>query len=152
MTLQDLGSIGEFAGAALVVVSLFYLAAQIRQNTRALKSASFQEMVRAANDWSTLFVVHPETSSLWARGLADSKSLDAAEWLSFQQLASMFLRNYATVLSMARDGLVPSSTCAAYEAAVVRQFRSPEMRDWWSAHEQYFEQSLRDRMRELLAA
>ena len=152
MTLQDLGNIGEFAGAALVVVSLGYLAAQIRQNTRALKSASFQEMVRAANDWSTLFVVHPETSSLWARGLADSKSLDAAEWLSFQQLASMFLRNYATVLSMVRDGLVPSSTCAAYEAAVVRQFRSPEMRDWWSAHEQFFEQSLRDRMRDLLAA
>ncbi len=108
-------------------------------------------MVRAANDWSTLFVVHPETSSLWARGLADSKSLDAAEWLSFQQLASMFLRNYATVLAMARDGLVPSSTCTAYEAAIVRLFRTPDMRDWWSAHEQYFEQSLRDRMRELLA-
>jgi hypothetical protein len=152
VTLQDLGSIGEFAGAILVVVSLFYLAAQIRQNTRALQSASFQEMVRAANDWSTLFIVHPETSSLWVRGLSDSKSLDTTERLSFNQLASMFLRNYATVLAMARDGLVPSSTCTAYEAAIVRQFRSLEMRDWWSAHEQYFEQSLCDRMRELLAA
>ncbi len=152
MTLQDLGSIGEFAGAALVVVSLFYLATQIRQNTRSLQSASFQEMVRAANDWSTLFVVHPETGSLWVRGLANPKSLDTAERLSFNQLASMFLRNYATVLAMARDGLVPSSTCTAYEAAIVRQFRTPDMRDWWSAHEQYFEQSLRDRMRELLAA
>jgi hypothetical protein len=151
VTLQDLGNIGEFAGAALVVISLFYLAAQIRQNTRSLQSASFQEMVRAANDWSTLFVVHPETSSLWTRGLADPKSLEAAERLSFQQLVNMFLRNYATVLAMARDGLVPSSTCTAYEAAIVRLFRTPDMRDWWSAHEQYFEQSLRDRMRELLA-
>jgi hypothetical protein len=152
VTLQDLGSIGEFAGAVLVVVTLFYLAAQIRQNTRSLQSASFQEMVRAANDWSTLFVVHPETGSLWTRGLADPKSLDKADRLRFQQLVNMFVRNYATVLAMARDGLVPLSTCTAYEAAIVRQFRTPDMRDWWSAHEQYFEQSLRDRMRELLAA
>ncbi len=31
MTLQDLGNLGEFIGAIAVVISLVYLAAQIRQ-------------------------------------------------------------------------------------------------------------------------
>ena len=36
MTLQDWGSIGEVIGALAVVVTLIYLAKQIRQNTRAM--------------------------------------------------------------------------------------------------------------------
>ena len=43
MTLQDLGSLGEFIGAIAVVISLIYLAAQIRQNTRALHSSSYAQ-------------------------------------------------------------------------------------------------------------
>ena len=36
MTLQELGGLGEFIGAVAVVVSLVYLAGQIRQNTRSM--------------------------------------------------------------------------------------------------------------------
>ena len=48
MTLQDLGGLGEFVGAIAVVISLIYLAAQIRQNTRALNSSSYAEAVEQA--------------------------------------------------------------------------------------------------------
>ncbi len=34
MTLQDLGSLGELVGGIAVVVSVVYLAIQIRHNTR----------------------------------------------------------------------------------------------------------------------
>ena len=43
MTLQDLGSIGEFLAAIATLATLVYLAAQIRQNTRAIKATSFME-------------------------------------------------------------------------------------------------------------
>ena len=43
MTLQDLGGLGEFIGAVAVVVSLIYLAVQVRQNTGALNSAVVPE-------------------------------------------------------------------------------------------------------------
>jgi hypothetical protein len=35
LTLQDLGNLGEFVGAVAVVVSLVYLAVQIRQSAAA---------------------------------------------------------------------------------------------------------------------
>jgi len=40
MTIQDLGSIGELVAALATVATLIYLAAQIRQNTRAMKASS----------------------------------------------------------------------------------------------------------------
>jgi hypothetical protein len=39
MTLQDWGSIGEVVGAIAVVVTLIYLAKQIKQNTHAMEEA-----------------------------------------------------------------------------------------------------------------
>ncbi len=44
MTLQDLGNIGEFVAAIATLITLIYLAAQIRQNTRAVRSASLDSV------------------------------------------------------------------------------------------------------------
>ena len=42
MNLDDLGNLGELIGAVAVVISLAYLAVQIRQNTRSLRAAAFK--------------------------------------------------------------------------------------------------------------
>lgn len=39
MTLMELGALGEFVGAIAVVVTLVYLAIQIRQNTQAMEES-----------------------------------------------------------------------------------------------------------------
>ena len=44
--LQSLGNIGEFVGAIGVVVSLVYLAQQMKQNTTSVRAASFNSMVQ----------------------------------------------------------------------------------------------------------
>ena len=54
MTIQDLGSIGEFVGAVATVGTLLYLAAQIRANTRAVQAeagrlARLTEVARERN-------------------------------------------------------------------------------------------------------
>ena len=40
MTIQDLGSLGELIAAVATIATLAYLAVQVRQNTRALRSAT----------------------------------------------------------------------------------------------------------------
>ena len=42
MTIQDLGSIGEFVASIGVIVSLVYLAVQIRQNSKQLGDSAKQ--------------------------------------------------------------------------------------------------------------
>ena len=43
MNFQDLGSIGELIAAIATLFTLGYLAVQLRQNTRALRSQTFQQ-------------------------------------------------------------------------------------------------------------
>ena len=47
MTLIELGALGEFIGAIGVVVTLVYLALQIRHNTRAVRSSMHQDMIES---------------------------------------------------------------------------------------------------------
>ena len=42
MTVQDLGSLGELIAAVATVTTLVYLAIQLKQNTRELRSQTFQ--------------------------------------------------------------------------------------------------------------
>jgi len=69
MTVQDLGSMGEMVGGLGVVLSLIYVAYQIRQNSRHIEAS----MYHATNDnfyqWFAQFAQDAEVSSLWLRGL-----------------------------------------------------------------------------------
>ena len=54
MTLQDLGNLGEFVGALVLIASLGYVALQIRQNTRTLSLISGFAAVTPVNTWASM--------------------------------------------------------------------------------------------------
>lgn len=79
MTLQDLGSIGEFLGAVGIIVTLVYLAIQIRQNTRAVRSAAREEILRDMHGFISLVASDSDTANFYERGLADSRDLSRGD-------------------------------------------------------------------------
>ena len=66
MTLQDLGNLGEFIGAIAVVISLVYLAAQIRQNTRALHSSSYAQSAEQLWLFNLAIAQDGDLARIWA--------------------------------------------------------------------------------------
>ncbi len=131
MNLQELGNIGEFIGGLAVIASLIYLAVQIRQNTLSMRASAYQDAVRSANEWGALFVHHPETVSVFRKGLAEPDSLDPAEASEFIHILEALLRNYAAARLLARGGQIPMSVCDSYEHSLRHWFSSPEIREWW---------------------
>ena len=61
MTLNDLANLGQVIGALAVVVSLFDVASQIRQNTNAVRSATAQTV---HEHFANLYISSPRTPSL----------------------------------------------------------------------------------------
>ena len=55
MTLQDLGSIGEFVGSIAVLITLVYLAVQIRQNTKSMDETRRLAITQSQQDWTSMF-------------------------------------------------------------------------------------------------
>ncbi len=131
MTIQDLGSIGEFVAAAATVATLVYLAVQIRQNTLSMRASDYQDAVRSANEWGALFVHHPETVAIFRKGLARPDSLDPGEDSEFTHFLEALLRNYAAARLLAGEGQIPTSVCDSYEHSLRYWFSSPEIREWW---------------------
>jgi len=74
MSLQDLGSLGEFIGGIAVLVTLIYLAVQLRQGNQLNRSASTRTFMNEYND-SLAQVMEPGFAELLRRGSKDFCSM-----------------------------------------------------------------------------
>ena len=69
MTLQDLGNMGEFVGAIAVIATLIYLTVQIRQNSRSISTAAYNEVLAQTFDLNLRLAQDSEFSSFFSAGL-----------------------------------------------------------------------------------
>lgn len=65
LTLDDFGNLGEVVSAIAVVISLLYLGVQIRQSTRSVRSASFQELLNHIAEVNLRVGENPEIAELY---------------------------------------------------------------------------------------
>ncbi len=79
-----IGAIGEILGAAGVIVTLGYLAAQIRSNTRATRRAAMQELLDQTGHLLDHISSTPEAAATWRAGLAGADGLSAERQLQFR--------------------------------------------------------------------
>jgi hypothetical protein len=134
VTLEDLGNVGEIVAAVGVIISLVYLAVQIRQNTRAVRASLYQSTIQQARDFDRTVVSDPELGRLWVRGRSSPDDLDEEEWRRFRRLLSMFYRNFENLHFQYQNGLVDDRLYASWLAMMVRVSRQPGARRWWEAH------------------
>jgi hypothetical protein len=80
--LADLAYLAEVIGAIAVVISLFYVASQIRQNTRAVKSATAQSVHEHFRDDVENDIMqrepHPDARPMGAFSIGSQPGADAS--------------------------------------------------------------------------
>jgi hypothetical protein len=79
MTLQDLGSIGDLIAALATIITLWYLAVQIRHGSQVVRHTQSQEFVRWRTDLLAPLVTDRETTALWLKGGSQFDELDEAD-------------------------------------------------------------------------
>ena len=75
MNWEAISAIGQIVSALAVVISLIYVAREIRRNARAERLASMDTVIR----WLRQLTEHPQLSELYYRGLHDFESLEGAD-------------------------------------------------------------------------
>ena len=97
MDWQMLGAIAESLGAAGVIISLLYLAVQVRSSTRATRRQFSHEF---KSSWCSFFryIGSQETGGVWRTGLTNPESLTLEEYFQFStlllQAASMWEESF----------------------------------------------------------
>ncbi len=85
MNWDAIGAIAELLGAVGVIASLVYLAGQIRQNTRATRGATYQDLVGLFHQGQVNVANDAEVSELLRIGMQDSSQLNEADGYRFPQ-------------------------------------------------------------------
>jgi hypothetical protein len=79
---QLLGNYGEFVGSIEVLLTLVYLAFQVRQNTSAIRQQSYNDILQRRNDWFEGPAKDRELMNLFAKGTNGDRfdRIDAARY------------------------------------------------------------------------
>jgi hypothetical protein len=153
MTLEDLGNIGEFVGAIGVVVSLLYLAIQIRRSNLLATAESNRFQQHASNE-SIMAIVHdPEVARIFREGLGDRDALSSDEKVRFDMLLGSLIGGIATSM-MDQELLGHRGTpTASDQVENVRVFLSaPGGAAWWAVYQSRYAPAVRSMVEEILRA
>ena len=141
MTIQDLGSIGELVAAIATVATLVYLATQVRQNTRALRSSTFQNISEQMAQNAGVVVVQPELSSLLLKGAGGLDALSPPERLQFNAFMIMSFRRMESVHVQAEIGSITEDLKRGFEISLLGMLHTAAGAEWWASAKVTFHHS-----------
>lgn len=133
MNWEAIGAIGEVVGAVAVLVTLGYLALQIRQNTAALRSTATQGAHdQAAGVYRTLSA-DPELAMIFVRGTENPDELSDAEmarYFSFLQSTMFYAQNW---YSQTHDRLMDGELLSSWTRVVTDLSKKPGFQRFWES-------------------
>ncbi len=138
MNWDAIGAVGEWAGAIAVVVTLFYLALQMRQSQKMERAVAQRDLLLRVSEWTRM--VNRESDSAFDKlviGLRDCESADALTQMHIDKFLSEFVFIAEAALNMRRDGFFSDGTWAGIEGATPALLRTPGGQQWWN-HSQHW--------------
>ena len=131
MTLQDLGNLGEFLGSIGVIGSLVYLAMQIRQNTRSVRSAAYQAAVASTVDVATSFATSEALSEAFFKGFREYETLKGPERHRFGAYAYGLFRSYENLFYQHAQGAIEEDLWLGFRNMLQRDINVTGFAAWW---------------------
>ena len=126
---QLLGNYGEFVGAIAVVVTLAYLAIQIRQNTNMMRAQT--RSVISQNTISLFHSMDLEGGDVFLRGSAGEFEVGTPEWFFFQGRVQAALRSYENELFQYEYGLFGEELLQTRQVIWAELMRPPGVQAVW---------------------
>ena len=131
MTLSNLGDLGDFLGGIGVVLTLIYLANQIRQNTRVVRIASLQQWVTTVATVNAGISQNSEFSRIYRAGTENAKSLEPHERLQFNMHLYQLFNTFESLFFQAEQGAIDQLFFEAKMETMRATLAQPGIRGWW---------------------
>ena len=125
MDWEQLGAIGEIAGAIGVILSMLYLSRQITENTKFTKLSTHNETMSKFMDVMIANAQNRELSSVIVRGMKDPHSLDEVEMTMFAQRLAVYFMAWFNAHHQYSGGLLEREFWETCERDIAGVMRSP---------------------------
>ena len=138
MNWEAVGAVAEILGVIVVVVSLFYLAIQVRQNTKTVAANTIQSISNTASDISMRVAESPHLSRLLVKLLANTEELSSEEAMQLQLVMRAMVRNLENYYYQYQRGYLEEDMWVGYKRAVLDLLSISFGRSWWNNHRVVF--------------
>lgn len=150
MNWDAIGSIGEIVGATAVVISVGYLAIQIRKQTQESRLSATRELATHYQDIMNTLIVNDGLAEIYLRGVQDYMSLLDADRLRVALIFQKTIRLMELQLIHIQKSGVDDSYFISTNLGFEEFMTFPGVQTWWETSREHFEGSLRARVDKLV--
>ncbi len=131
MTIQDWGAIGELVGGVAVIVTLIYIALQIRQNTRTIRLSTGYSNTKEFRDMFAALAENSGLSELIHKAANDATSISGAEKMRFYSFNNNFTRACENAYIQSTQGVLDPKHWAGMKRMMIDFTHMPGFREYW---------------------
>jgi hypothetical protein len=131
MNLQSLAYIGEIIGTVVVILSLVYLAVQVRQNTEAQRTENYARALERLAAFQSMLSTDSEISIIFSKGLANYSNLATQEKLRFNWVMYEAFGAFEFMFHAARKESIDDEIWSRWSDATAWYLTFPGVHTWW---------------------
>jgi hypothetical protein len=138
LTLEQAYYIAQMVAAVILVLSVIYLALQVRQNTHALRLSNFQA---GSANWANVLGMmtnNEEVTDIYRRGIAANDTLNEIDQFRFSMLGLQILRMFNENFEQQHEGAVRKARWEALQRSHIDIMQTPGMQALWSLRKHWF--------------
>ena len=143
MNWEAIGAFAELLGGVGVIVTLVYLAHQIRQNTQSNRTS----VIQLTSDQETAFWQSisrdEQIADILLRGNRDLSSLSEVESARFAAVMMNLFRFWQNQFELYREGSMPETLWSSSRSGIVATLSNAGVRSWWKYSAHMFTDELR---------
>ena len=129
MTISELGAIGEFFGSILTLVTLVYVAIQIRQNTAQQKREELVSIQHGQNGVIAL-MQDPRLAEAFVR-VAGDRDPSVEELMRAQNWILQYLNHFQIIQDLYTNGALDEERYQLWAGFAVAMVAPAGIRRWW---------------------
>jgi len=131
MSIQDWGAVGEMVGAIGVIVTLLYLATQIRQSTRQMRSEGHQGITDSYSVTLGQLLADDTLFETIVRGCQNWESITAFQQSQCHIFFHQHLMHFRVAFQLHDKGAIDDDVYRSIEDMHIRFMANPGNRIWW---------------------
>lgn len=141
MDLATLANLGEFVGGLVVMVSLVYLAHQVRQNTLSLRTENYARILDRMSKIQSQIAIDRDLNRIVSIGSQDPGTLTPSERIRFTWAMYELIGAGEFMFHQGQDDTLPPDVWERWKATIVWWLSFPGIRAWWAARPSPFSTS-----------
>jgi hypothetical protein len=137
LTFQELGSLGEFVAAIATLITLVYLAFQIRQNTKVSRAQLTKDLFLASRSALLDIAKNEDLARIAAESYVSTistKNIGPAEIEAVRraEFFNSFFRLFELNFNLEQQGLLEEPIAKSYDMVVHLFVKSDSFVEWWN--------------------